>query len=96
MRKVSMREAMHNITKQTLMNYMLQFTHPIGGPLRILFDIKLEFGSFSKNLYQNKERIHGKIRKYVQDRKNGITKSKMNEVDMLSVFLKESETFTES
>ena len=63
--------------------------HPIGGALRILFDVKLELGSFSKTVHANAARVKDRVYQYVQDRKSGKFESKMNGYDILSVILQD-------
>ena len=42
---------------------------------------------------ENAKRLHNHIWKYALDRKNGVTKSQMNGVDLLSVHLENKEVF---
>jgi len=63
--------------------------HPLTGPLNVLFGIDLEIGSFYKNVHENSRRMHAHLNKYLQDRKSGLTKSKMDGNDLLSVFLED-------
>ena len=92
---VSMREAMSNIVKQTFVSYIEKFMHPIGGPLQILFGITTFKSELSTMLHENSKRLSKKVLSYVQDRKKGITKSKMNSCDLLAVFLEDQELFND-
>ena len=77
------------------MNWTGQYVHPLGGILRLVFDIQIEFGDFSKKLYENTARIHQHVMQVIKDRKKGLQKSKMQGFDMLSVFLEDQETFSD-
>ena len=63
--------------------------HPISGPLKILFDIRLELGEYFKILRDNSVRLKRQINKYIQRRKSGVDQSKMQGYDLLSVFLED-------
>ena len=88
-----MREAMSNITKQTFYDFINQFKHPIRGISRLLFQTNLSMGEFNTKLRQNSAIMRGKVAGYVSDRRKGLTKSKMNGCDLLSVFLESPEIF---
>ena len=75
--KVSMREAIHNITFASVKSQGVLLMHPISGPLDLLFDIKCEMGEFFKNLRDNSARLKRQVNKYVQRRKSGVDHSKM-------------------
>ena len=87
--KLTMRVAMHNMTKQTFQTFFKKMSHPIAGPLNLLFGIDMEIGSFYRNVRENSRRMHAHLNKYLQDRKLGLTKSKMDGNDLLSVFLED-------
>ena len=50
-KKVSMREAIHNMTFATLKASGVRMFHPIAGPLDLLFGIKVEMGNFFKSIF---------------------------------------------
>ena len=77
------------------MNLVKKLSHPVAFLAKILFDLDLELVSFTKVMKENCRRLHAHVRKYVQDRKNGVTKSQMNGYDLLSVFLEEEDIFNE-
>ena len=52
-------------------------------------------GSYFKNLRENSARLKKQIMKYVQRRKSGESKSKMQGYDLLSVFLENQEMFSD-
>ena len=60
-----MREAVDNIFKQIIANYLKNLTHPIGGVAKLLFDSILEVSSFTKQLKDNCTRIRNVVKKYV-------------------------------
>ena len=95
MKKVSMREAVQNIAKQTFTDFFGQFNHPIRGPARLLFGVGLDMGVGKQKLTANSARLSAQVNKYVQDRKNGVTKSKMDGCDLLSVFLESPDIFSD-
>ena len=64
-RKVSMREAMANISKQCFEGFNIKLNHPIGGPMSILFGMDLEFGSYFTTMKENGRRMKKKVLKYV-------------------------------
>ena len=68
-----MREAMANISKQCFEGFNIKTSHPIGGPLNMLFGVDVEFGPFFTNMRDNGQRMKTKVLKYVQDRKKGVT-----------------------
>jgi len=37
---------------------MKNLSHPVGGPLKVLFGVEVEFGSFAKTLRENGRRMH--------------------------------------
>ena len=86
-KKCSMREAIHNMTLQSLRSYIERMKHPITGPINILFGTKMEMGDFFTKLRENSATIRGKINGIVQNRKRGLHKSNLGEYDLLSVFL---------
>ena len=88
-----MREAMANMTKQCFDGFNRKMSHPIGGPLNLLLGTNFKFGSFYPTMRDNGQRMKKKVLKYVQDRKKGVTKSKMNGADLLSVFLEDQVMF---
>ena len=88
-----MREAIHNMTIQALRGYIKQLEHPITGPIKMLFGLKLEMGEFFQKMRENSTTIHRKINGYVQMRKRGQTTSNLADYDMLSVFLTDSTMF---
>ena len=42
---------------------------------------------------ENSKRLHGQVNKYLQDRKNGVTKSQMDGSDLLAVYLEDTTMF---
>ena len=62
---VTMREAVDNIFKQIIANYLKNLTHPIGGIAKLLFDSIIEVSSFTKQLKENCTRIRNVVKKYV-------------------------------
>ena len=71
-------------------------TNPITGMLDVVFDVHYEMGEFFRNLRENSRRLKSQINKYVQRRKRGESKSSMEGYDLLSVFLENQETFTDT
>jgi len=55
----------------------------------VLFGLDVEFGSFAANMRENARRMRAQITKYVQDRKSGLTKSKMSNCDLMAIFLED-------
>ena len=72
-RKLSMREAMANISKQCFEGFNIKLNHPIGGPMSMLFGLDFEFGSYFPSMKDNGQRMKNQVLKYVQDRKKGVT-----------------------
>ena len=88
-----MREAVHNLTKSCIEGFRKQLMHPITGPLKLLFGVRLEMGPYFTKMRENCARTHRQIMKYVQNRKKGLHKSTMNGYDLMSVFLEDQEAF---
>ena len=88
-KKVGMREAMPNTSKQCFQSYLRMLMHPITGPLKILFGLNIRYGAFEDTVAENGAKMHRHIMQKVQDRKNGLSKSKMQGYDLLSVFLED-------
>ena len=59
----------------------------------MLFGIDLKNDQFDKNMKENSKRLHGQVNKYLQDRKNGVTKSQMDGSDLLAVYLEDTTMF---
>lgn len=57
-KKVTMRVAVHNLTKQALKGFTKQMEHPITGPLNLLFGIRIEMGSYFRYMGENTKRVH--------------------------------------
>ena len=93
--KVSMREAIHNMTFATMKSEGTLMMHPISGPLHLLFDTKVEMGAYFRNLRENSARLKRQVNKYVQRRKSGVDQSKMQGYDLLSVFLEDQQMFSD-
>ena len=70
-------------------------SHPISGPVKILFDVELDFGTIATNIAENKRRMDAKFLKLVTDRRNGVTKSEMGGDDLLACFLERPDVFTD-
>ncbi len=47
------------------MKSLIDMANPIVGPLKILFDLKVEMGSFSANVRENSRRLRAKMTKYI-------------------------------
>ena len=62
----------------------------------MLFDINVDMGHMREKLMANSAIMKKQVGKYVNDRKNGVTKSKMEGCDLLSVFLESPEIFDEA
>ena len=71
-------------------------TNPITGMLDVVFDVHYEMGEFFRNLRENSRRLKSQINKYVQRRKRGESTSSMEGYDLLSVFLENQDTFTDT
>ena len=67
--------------------------HPISGPVKILFDVELDFGVLARNIVENKRRLDAHILKIITDRRNGVTKSAMGGDDLLACFLERPDVF---
>ena len=63
--------------------------------MSLLFGLEFEFGSFLPIMKDNGQRMKTKVLKYVTDRKKGVTQSKMNGADLLSVFLEDQVMFSD-
>ena len=55
----------------------------------------LEIGPFFKSARENGRRLHAHMKKYVTDRKSGVTKSQMEGMDLLSAFLENQDVFSD-
>lgn len=75
--KVSMRQAISNMTTLMIGAYVRQLENPITGPLNILFGVRLELGSYFKKMRENAAAIRSQVMKYIRLRKSGTHKSKM-------------------
>ena len=62
---------------------------------KILFKVHLQIGSFFKNAHENRRRLHAHMKKYVTDRKSGVTKSQMEGMDLLTAFLENQDVFSD-
>ena len=93
--KVTLRKAMHNLSKQAFTKYTKKLSNPISGFLKILFDIDVEIGSYHKTVEQNSRSLYNHMNKYVQARKQGLTKSKMEGHDLLSAFLEDQKFWSD-
>ena len=90
-----MREAIKNMAMQTIAGVPKLGTHPIAGPLSLLFDIKVEMGAYHKLVRANGARLKAQVNKYLQNRKSGTQKSKMQGFDMMQLFIDASDMFTD-
>ena len=97
-KKVSIREALHEINDQIMGGSMEKMMHPIG-ILVYIFSGKAWLPSFSnraKVCRDNCYRIRAVLTAYVQKRKRGEVKSHLeNGSDLLTVFLKSPDIFTD-
>ena len=57
--------------------YWKKLGNPVSAIAKILFRVNLEIGPFFKNAHENRRRLHAHMKKYVSDRKSGVTKSQM-------------------
>ena len=92
--RVSLIEAIHNMTFITFKSGRMRMMNPITGALELLFDIQTEMGSFFRNLRDNAARLRREISKYVQKRKSG-AKGTMQGYDLVTVFLENQEMFSD-
>lgn len=95
MRKVSVREAVKNLTDQAVQAVAKHGQHPITGPLYLLFDIRVEMGSFHRTVRANSTRLKAHVNKLLQERKMGLRTSKMQGYDLMSVFLETPDKFSD-
>lgn len=86
-RKVSMRECISNMSVQCINRLKKQLMNPVTGIAFMLFQTDVSIGEFERVVRENSRRLRAQVNKYVQDRKNGVTKSKMDGADLLSHFL---------
>ena len=94
-RKVSFREAMGNMTAQAVTRVTKSLTHPVTSMAWLLAGVELRWHKIEDVVQENSKRLYKHIWKYVQDRKNGVTKSEMNNVDLLAVHLENPQTFSD-
>ena len=94
-RPVSMREAMSNITIQASTRVTKGMMDPVTSMASLLCGIELKRMKIDGIVDENSKRMYNHIWKYVLDRKNGVTKSQMNGVDLLSVHLENKEVFSD-
>lgn len=95
--KVSIREALHEINDQLIYNSLGKMMNPVG-LLCYLFSGKKYLPSLlyrDRVAKDNCHRIRAVLSAYVQKRKNGEVKSQVNNTDLLSIFLKSPDIFTD-
>ena len=95
-RKCSFREAIGTLIKQTFLIYIQRLTHPVSGPIKMLFNVNVDFGALATNIVENKRRLNAHIMKIVTDRRNGVTTSQMNGDDLLACYLEQPDVFDDS
>ena len=61
----------------------------------MLFGLDLEMEAMHPKVKENGRIVINEVLRFVHDRKNGVTKSKMNGVDLLSIFLENQDIFTD-
>ena len=94
-KKVSLRLAMQNMAKITDTFYWKKLTNPVSAIAKVLFKMDLEIGPFFKSAHENSRRLQAHLKKYVTDRKSGVTKSQMEGMDLLSAFLENQDVFSD-
>ena len=87
---------MANMTHMMVAAYTRQLENPITGPLKILFGVKLEIGQFFTKMRANGVAIRNQVMKYIEQRKSGTHKSKMQGYDLMSVYLEDQALFTDA
>ena len=88
-----MREAIHNMTYQTIKVEPFRLMHPVSSALELLFGMRVNMGSYYNQVMENSRRLNAQVNKYIQRRKSGLDQSKMQGYDLLSVFLEDQTMF---
>ena len=94
-KEVPMNEAMHNMIIQCLTSFKKKMMNPITRLANMLFGIDIEMEAMHPKVKENGRKVIDEVLRFVHDRKNGVTKSKMQGVDLLSVFLENQDIFTD-
>ena len=87
--------AIVNQTKICDVVFFTKFGNPVSALAKILFNVDIEIGSLFKNARENSRRLHVHVKKYVMDRKSGVTKSQMEGFDLLSHYLENQDVFSD-
>ena len=94
-RSVNIIDALNNIFLQINVMIMCRFENPISLLAVIFFNINLDFGPIAATCKANCVTVRNFILSYVQKRRQGVIKSAVKGVDMLSLFLESPDIFTD-
>ena len=90
-----MREAVTSFSDQMIEELTAKLSHPIVGPVNLLFGTYFGMGSTCATIKENARHIRARVMQYVQDRKSGARPSKMDNADIMSQLTEHQDVFSD-